>query len=112
MANYSICIGVSDYDRDSKLPPLKYAHKDAQDLHELFIKYKFEESLLFRSHGSEYQEDENVDKHKYRHTNANYTQIYRFLSRSFSSHNGQKKRFTRSDNLWFFFSGHGREYKR
>ena len=103
MANYSICIGVSDYDSDSNIPKLNYAHKDAQDLHELFQKQlNFQECILLRSHHSEYKQGECKL--------ANYTQIYKQLSKRFNKN--RKKPYTLNDNLWFFFSGHGIEHNR
>ena len=99
MANYSICIGVSKYEN---IGSLNYAHKDAEDLHNLFThKFKFKKTKLFRT------DDESQDKNPY--SLASYTNIFNHLCDSFDQ--SIKPPFTLADNFWFFFSGHGREFQ-
>ena len=103
MANYSICIGVSKY---RNIGSLNYAHKDAQDLHNLFThKFKFKKTKLFRTESRSSDDSEYQSSYEL----ATYTNIYNYLCDSFDE--TVKSPFTLADNFWFFFSGHGRNYQ-
>lgn len=85
--NWAIAIGVNQYDR---LPSLKYAERDAQEMAAFWRSIGFEFVQLFDS-----QQGDRLRQP----TRANVIELLRQIAANRSLMAG--------DNFWFFFSGHG-----
>jgi formylglycine-generating enzyme required for sulfatase activity len=85
--NWAIAIGVNHYDR---LPPLKYAERDAQEMAAFWRSIGFEFVRLFDS-----QQGDRLRQP----TRANVIELLGQIAANRS--------LTAGDNFWFFFSGHG-----
>ena len=85
--NWAIAIGVNQYDR---LPSLKYAERDAQEMAAFWRSIGFEFVQLFDS-----QQGDRLRQP----TRANVIELLRQIAANRS--------LTAGDNFWFFFSGHG-----
>jgi uncharacterized caspase-like protein len=94
--NYAVVIGINQYDN---LGRLKYAKSDAQAMQRWFCESGFEEVYYFAEDappisaptGKPFLAEPSLGK------------IKNFLDRRFGSAFLQP-----SDNLWFFFAGHGK----
>ena len=104
--NWAICIGVSKYKFHRSL---KYAHADAQELGQLLgEKAKFEKVYIF-SEDSPSIDDLNPEFP----SSPERSIILEWLGKRFPTGSPRKRirpPLSLSDNLWFFFSGHGWEY--
>ncbi|XGV87563.1 MAG: SUMF1/EgtB/PvdO family nonheme iron enzyme [Limnothrix sp. BL-A-16] len=85
--NWAIAIGVNQYDR---LPPLKYAERDAQEMAAFWQSIGFEFVRLFDS-----QQGDRLRQP----TRANVIELLGQIAAN--------RKLTAGDNFWFFFSGHG-----
>jgi len=85
--NWAIAIGVNQYDR---LPSLKYAERDAQEMAAFWRSIDFESVQLFDS-----QQGDRLRQP----TRANVIELLGQIAANRS--------LTAGDNFWFFFSGHG-----
>ncbi|RFP56022.1 MAG: peptidase C14 [Limnothrix sp. CACIAM 69d] len=85
--NWAIAIGVNHYDR---LPSLKYAERDAQEMAAFWRSIGFEFVRLFDS-----QQGDRLRQP----TRANVIELLGQIAAN--------RKLTAGDNFWFFFSGHG-----
>ncbi|MFG6107674.1 SUMF1/EgtB/PvdO family nonheme iron enzyme [Leptothoe sp. EHU-05/26/07-4] len=96
--NLAITVGINHY---QNLQPLKYARKDAIDMHRYFEELNCETTFHFTA-ALPYlsQEEEEIKCFP-----PNYTTLRRFFQIRF-----ERPFLFAGDNLWFFFAGHGCRY--
>ncbi|MFK0164477.1 SUMF1/EgtB/PvdO family nonheme iron enzyme [Rhizobium sp. NPDC090279] len=98
--NWAICIGINRYDN---LRPLEYAQQDAQAISEFFSHAAHFKQVY---HLAEDAPPLTSDFGSPLQSRPTFGNLMRFLRVRFD------ERFLRpSDNLWFFFAGHGRREK-
>ena len=100
--NYAIIVGINVYDN---LPSLKYATSDAQSIGKLFRELEFEEVYIF-THNADRISGGNGSSFP---ADPMYTRFNNFLDKRFDLID--EAWLERSDNLWFFFAGHGLRYE-
>jgi uncharacterized caspase-like protein len=100
--NYAIIVGVNIYDN---LSPLKYAKNDAQSVGKLFHQLNFEEVYVF-THDADPISGTNGLSFP---ADPIYGRIKNFLDKRFDLRH--EAWLEQSDNLWFFFAGHGLRYE-
>ena len=95
--NWAIAIGINYYDN---LQPMKYAQRDAEAMQAWFQQEaKFDQVFLFTENSPPIAANPPIS------TQPTYGRLKRFFSVQF-----QDPLLKPEDNLWFFFSGHGRRY--
>ncbi|MEM9538762.1 MAG: caspase family protein [Cyanobacteria bacterium P01_E01_bin.42] len=100
--NWAVCIGINEY---SYLTSLRYATKDAEVMSDwLKGKAKFEKVYLFTDDSPAID-----DMSQPFPSQPTYTTLRTWVGRRFKQQ--EKPPLSFGDNLWFFFSGHGKRYR-
>ncbi len=94
--NWAICIGINHYDYNR---PLEWGVNDAEKMRDFFQEAKFNKIYLFTDKSPSI-----ADMSRNFPSQPTYTKLSYWLGKRFKKGN---KPLTISDNLWFFFSGHG-----
>ena len=104
--NWAICVGINHYDYNR---PLSCGVNDAEKMKEFFEEAKFDKIYLFTDNAPPIP-----DMSRYFPSQPTYTKLYYWLGKRFKNVKAEKKKdknyktpLNISDNLWFFFSGHG-----
>jgi uncharacterized caspase-like protein len=98
--NWAICVGINHYDFN---PPLGCAVNDAKKMSDFFQGVNFDKIYLFTDDSPPIP-----DMNKNFPSQPTYTKFSYWLGKRF---NPKNKPLNLSDNLWFFFSGHGWRYR-
>jgi uncharacterized caspase-like protein len=94
--NWAIVLGVNEY---SNLRRLNYAEQDAESVRDFFRELGFEQVYFFAQNAPRIP----VDNGATFSAEPTFGELSNFLDRRF-----EQPFLTPSDNLWFFFAGHGR----
>lgn len=99
--NWAVCIGINNY---SYLTSLKYATRDAERMSDwLKDAAKFDKVYLFTDDSPAID-----DMSQPFSSQPTYTTLRRWMGKRFKQQ--EKPPLSFGDNLWFFFSGHGKRY--
>ncbi len=93
--NWAIVVGVN---KNSNLLPLDYAERDAESVRDFFRELKFKQVYFFAKGADPIPADEGGSSS----AEPTFGELTNFLDRRFAA-----PFLKPSDNLWFFFAGHG-----